>query len=709
MKESLGKEQGRRSVPLMDNANPRPQPEPGRRTGAATDVRPYREKDKEEILPILERVYGASVRRRHEFLWDWWQLAPIGDGIRDHNPFVVARDGKVVGYTGVLRRRFKIGTRIVYGGYMVDSFTSPDSRGAGIALLRHKIQATDFLMGATNERFVELWRKMLGRRDLKALDVRKAVRLVDPAFIFPRPMRGILGPILRPPAGFVESAIRLFAPTLKKARLETVESFPPETEEFCSRWMETRCNAAVRDRIYLEWRFCASPLRYRKRLLMAGNGIQGLVVYRLAEMNGRKVVLLLEILALDPDIQKAHASLLLDVLEFARRNRVSDIQAIDSGCARLRSAMRKVGFVFRPETPYMVAKIKSDIGDQESIYRQGGWFVSAGDRAQALTRQLLTFSRKQVVQPAMIDFNAVIMDMKELLGRLVNEDIDCIYDLEPSPFWIFADPGQGEQIIMNLAVNARDAMPDGGKLLIATRNVSLEKGHMPAGEDLDPGNYFQIKLTDQGSGMSEEVKARLFEPFFTSKEIGKGTGLGLSSVYGIVRQYQGRILVESELGKGSTFTLYFPGFQKPAQVQEDHPEEALPMQGTETLLIVEDQEEIRGVLRELLQGQGYRVMEAQNGSEALIFFSGHAGQIDLVITDMVMPSLNGTGLAKALRNIKPDVKIMFMSGYPDRETEAIDPGNAGTAYLQKPFRSDLLFKRIKAVLHPGPREHTHVG
>jgi PAS domain S-box-containing protein len=329
--------------------------------------------------------------------------------------------------------------------------------------------------------------------------------------------------------------------------------------------------------------------------------------------------------------------------------------------------------------------------------------LKAGDRAQALTRQLLTFSRKQVVQPALINFNAVILDMRELLGRLVNEDIECSYDLDPEPLWILADPGQGEQIIMNLAVNARDAMPDGGKLIIATRNVFLEKGHMPAGEDLDPGNYFQVKVTDQGSGMSDEVKARLFEPFFTSKAIGQGTGLGLSSVYGIVRQYQGRILVESELGKGSTFTLYFPGFQKPAQSPDVPLHEVLPSQGTETLLIVEDQEEIRCVLRKMLQGQGYNVMEAQNGSEALIFFSGHAAEIDLVITDMVMPAMNGTGLAKALREIKPDVKIMFMSGYPDRETEAIDPGCAGTVYLQKPFRSDLLFKKLRDVLHPAPQ------
>jgi len=188
-----------------------------------------------------------------------------------------------------------------------------------------------------------------------------------------------------------------------------------------------------------------------------------------------------------------------------------------------------------------------------------------------------------------------------------------------------------------------------------------------------------------------------------------GTGLGLSSVYGIVTQYRGRILVESELGKGSTFTLYFPGFQNPAKAPDVTPFEVLLLKGTETLLIVEDQEEIRGVLREMLQGQGYRVAEARNGSEALIYFSGHAGEIDLVITDMVMPSLNGTGLARALREIKPDVKIMFMSGYPDRETEAIDPGRAGTVYMQKPFRSDLLFKRIRSVLNPASQAHPSAG
>ncbi|MDB5048954.1 MAG: hypothetical protein JWO30_2025 [Fibrobacteres bacterium] len=342
---------------------------------------------------------------------------------------------------------------------------------------------------------------------------------------------------------------------------------------------------------------------------------------------------------------------------------------------------------------------------EESLYRENvEEILKAGDRAQALTRQLLTFSRKQVVQPAMINFNAVILAMKELLGRLVNEDIECVYELEPDPWWIFADPGQGEQIIMNLAVNARDVMPAGGRLLIETRNVTLKNGAVPIAEDLVPGNYFQVKVTDQGSGMSEEVKARLFEPFFTTKGRDQGTGLGLSTVYGIVKQYNGRILVESEPGKGSTFTIYFPGFLKPVQTQDIIPTEAPPAKGMETLLIVEDQEALRKILGGLLRGQGYTVVEAKNGSEALAYFTGHVEEIDLVITDMVMPVLGGAGLARGLWKIKPSVKVMFMSGYLDGEAGQGDLIGPGTLFLQKPFKSDSLFTKVRSAFSATGKE-----
>ena len=342
---------------------------------------------------------------------------------------------------------------------------------------------------------------------------------------------------------------------------------------------------------------------------------------------------------------------------------------------------------------------------EENILRQHvEEILKAGDRAQALTRQLLTFSRKQVVQPAMIDFNGVILKMKEMLGRLLNEDIECVYDLEPEPWWIFVDIGQGEQIIMNLAVNARDVMPAGGRLLIETRNITLEGGAATDAEGLEPGNYFRLKVIDHGSGMSEEVKSRLFEPFFTTKGKDQGTGLGLSTVYGIVKQYKGRISVESELGKGSSFTIYFPGFAKPAQDSNGIPSEPPYLKGTETLLIVEDQEEVRNVLCMLLRDQGYRVVEARNGTEALAYYTAHAAQIDLVITDMVMPSMGGADLAMGLRKIKTDVKVMFMSGYPDREAEHGDPIGPGTFYLQKPFRSESLFNKVRTALSPVGQE-----
>lgn len=236
--------------------------------------------------------------------------------------------------------------------------------------------------------------------------------------------------------------------------------------------------------------------------------------------------------------------------------------------------------------------------------------------------------------------------MRELLGRLMNEDIECDYDLEPEPWWIFVDPGQGEQILM--------------------------------------------KVTDHGSGMSDEVKERIFEPFFTTKERNHGTGLGLSTVYGLVKQYKGRISAESELGKGSTFTVLFPGFEKSTQVAKSLPSEPSSLEGTETVLVVEDQEDVRAVICIILRGHGYRVMEARNGSEALTWYAGHAAEIDLVLTDMVMPHLGGAGLAKGIRKINPDVKLIFMSGYPEKERGQDDPIGPETHYLQKPFRSEIL-------------------
>ena len=342
--------------------------------------------------------------------------------------------------------------------------------------------------------------------------------------------------------------------------------------------------------------------------------------------------------------------------------------------------------------------IIAKLPDESNHKRHMEEILKAGDRAQALTRQLLTFSRKQVVQPKKVDFNSVILGMKALLGRLVNEDIECVYDLEPEPWWIFVDPGQGEQILMNLAVNARDAMPKGGRLLIETRNVILENGASLAADSLVPANYFQLKVTDHGCGMSEEVRARIFEPFFTTKERDQGTGLGLSTVYGIIKQYKGRISVESEPGQGSTFTVHFPGFEKSALAADILPSEHPSLEGTETLLIVEDQKEIRGVICTILRDHGYRVMEAQNGLEALTCYTVHAAEINLVLTDMVMPHLGGAGLAKGLLEINPDVKMIFMSGYPANELGQDSPIGPGTHYLQKPFRTEILLSMVRTAL-----------
>ena len=285
--------------------------------------------------------------------------------------------------------------------------------------------------------------------------------------------------------------------------------------------------------------------------------------------------------------------------------------------------------------------------------------------AAALTRQLLTFCRKQVIEPRVLELNTVIRNIERMLRRLIGEDIEFSTLLDPAAMHIKADPGQIEQVIMNLAVNARDAMPNGGKLTITTANTTLDKNRLKSFPDLCAGDYVMITIADTGTGMSEEVKAHLFEPFFTTKPPGKGTGLGLATCFGIVKQNAGHIKVHSELGRGTTFEIYFPQVQSAVEPSRVRITPTESVGGSETVLLVEDEQAVRELAVATLRDKGYTVVEAANGEEGLCLARQHDRQIDLVLTDVVMPVMGGKEMADILRVSHPDTKVLFTSGYTD--------------------------------------------
>lgn len=318
--------------------------------------------------------------------------------------------------------------------------------------------------------------------------------------------------------------------------------------------------------------------------------------------------------------------------------------------------------------------------------------------AAGLTRQLLIFSRKQVIEPRVLNLNAVILDIKKMLCRLIGEDIEFCTLLDPAAGHIKADPGQIEQVIMNLAVNARDAMPGGGKLTVTTANTTLDKNHLNNFPDMDAGGYVMLAIADTGTGMSEEVKAHLFEPFFTTKPSGKGTGLGLATCFGIVKQNTGHINVHSELGSGTTFKIYFPQVQsaiEPLRVRN------LPTGvagGNETVLLVEDEPVVRELAVATLREKGYTVVEAVNGEEGLRLARQHDGKIDLVLTDVVMPVMSGKEMADALRASHPDTKVLFTSGYTDDVLGHHGVLRPGILFLPKPYLTATLARKVREVL-----------
>src|SRR6267143_7281160 len=341
----------------------------------------------------------------------------------------------------------------------------------------------------------------------------------------------------------------------------------------------------------------------------------------------------------------------------------------------------------------------ADMGANDAVRGDIQEISDAAQRAAALTRQLLAFSRKQVLQMRAVNVNAVVTDVEKMLRRLIGEDILLTTHLDPELALINADPGQLEQVLINLAVNARDAMPQGGDLTITTDNAELSDEHGERHLGAAPGSYIMLAVTDTGSGMTKDVQQRLFEPFYTTKGVGKGTGLGLATVHGIVKQSGGDVYVYSELGHGTTFKVYFPRLTKVADVVMTTAEHrAAAPRGHETILLAEDDEALRALGARVLNALGYQVLVARTGKEAIQIVADHKGPIDLIATDVVMPEMNGSQLVAKVLEARPGIRVLFMSGYTDDEVMRRGVIDGQTAFLQKPFTPDLLAHKVREVL-----------
>jgi PAS domain S-box-containing protein len=318
----------------------------------------------------------------------------------------------------------------------------------------------------------------------------------------------------------------------------------------------------------------------------------------------------------------------------------------------------------------------------------------AGHRAAALTQQLLAFSRRQVLEPRVLDLNAVIATMERMLRRVIGEDIELTTSLSTGLWRTRADPAQIEQAILNLVVNARDAMPRGGQLTLETANVELDAKYSGGA----PGPHVMLAVSDNGVGMDPEQQARLFEPFYTTKDRGKGTGLGLSTTYGVVKQSGGSIWVYSERGQGTTFKIYLPRSEQPLDEPAESPAPAAPLNGTETALLVEDEPEVRGLVEKILRMYGYTVLSAASPAEAIALSKGRPAAIDILVTDVIMPGMNGRELSRILAASRPELRVLYMSGYTDAVIAQQGILEPGTAFVSKPFTPDVLARKVREVL-----------
>ncbi|MBI3669253.1 MAG: PAS domain S-box protein [Acidobacteria bacterium] len=353
--------------------------------------------------------------------------------------------------------------------------------------------------------------------------------------------------------------------------------------------------------------------------------------------------------------------------------------------------------VIKGHTELLLDRVRTD----DWHYRKIEQIEKAADRAVGLTRQLLAFSRMQVLQPKVIDLNAVVAEMGKLLPRLIGEDIELAFLTDPTLGRVKADPGQMEQVILNLAVNARDAMPRGGKFIIETSNVDLDEAYARRHPPLVAGSYVMLAVTDNGIGMDAETQVHIFEPFFTTKDKGKGTGLGLATVYGVVKQSGGYIWLYSEPGRGTTFKIYLPRVEELVEAGRPAPSSAESPQGTETILLAEDERDVREVAREFLGLSGYTVLEARNGAQAIEIATHHPGPIHLLVTDMVMPGMGGRELAGRLAPLRPEMKVVYMSGYTEYATVRQGELHENDVLLTKPFTRSLLARTVREVLRGG--------
>lgn len=334
----------------------------------------------------------------------------------------------------------------------------------------------------------------------------------------------------------------------------------------------------------------------------------------------------------------------------------------------------------------------------DPLHRSGEQIHKAAERAASLTHQLLAFSRMQVLQTKVLDLNSIVNEMGKMLPRLLREDIEFVFKPDPALGRVKADSGQIEQILMNLAVNARDAMPQGGKLTVETANVVLDEEYARRHPPTIAGRYVMLAVRDTGVGMDKETQTHIFEPFFTTKEQGKGTGLGLATVYGVVKQSGGFIWVESEPAQGATFKIYLPQVDKPVETAQPGRVAAGRVRGTETVLLVEDEEDLRDLISTFLKDSGYTVLEARDGTEALRIAEQHLGPIHLLVTDMVMPKMGGQELAKRLTAHRPDLHVLYVSGYSEYNPGEQSSPDQGAFFLQKPFTRDALVQQAREVL-----------
>jgi two-component system, cell cycle sensor histidine kinase and response regulator CckA len=324
--------------------------------------------------------------------------------------------------------------------------------------------------------------------------------------------------------------------------------------------------------------------------------------------------------------------------------------------------------------------------------------ASAGMRGAALTNQLLAFSRKQMLDIKPMDLNATMLNLEKMLRRLIREDITLSFNIGVGPFLVMADANQVEQVVINLVTNARDAMPSGGSLTISTATVFIDDAFVRQHGEGDVGEYVIIVIRDNGTGMKAETKLRIFEPFFTTKEVGKGTGLGLSVVYGIIRQHKGMIYVDSDLGKGTVFSIYLPLSKENTDIEVKPIREANSKRGSETVLMAEDNETLRKMTKDVLESNGYKVVSAENGETALAVFRKHKETIDIVILDLIMPGKRGFDVYREIAKEAPKVKVLFVTGYSEDEVEHGEIRAKGLPLLSKPYTPFEFLRHVRETL-----------